>query len=89
MKIIVTVVGEDRVGIIAKVCTYLSETQINIIDINQTIMDGYFTMMVVADASKANKDFDTFSKELDELGKSMNLSITVQNTKIFSAMHRI
>ena len=88
-KIIVTVVGKDRVGIIAKVCTYLSEAQINILDITQTIVSGYFNMMVIADMSKANRNFDKVRDELAELGESMGLIINAQREEIFTAMHRI
>ena len=88
-KIIITVVGKDRVGIIAKVCTYLSETQINILDITQTIVSDMFNMMVIADMEKSNKPFDTVADELKALGDEMGLRILAQKEEIFTEMHRI
>ena len=67
-KTIITVVGNDTVGIIAKVCTYLADNNVNILDISQTIVQGYFNMMMVADTSKSEKDADALSKELAEIG---------------------
>ena len=67
-KAIITVVGKDTVGIIAKVCTYLAGNQINILDISQTIVQGYFNMMMVTDASKCEKDNGVLAKELEALG---------------------
>ena len=63
-KTIITVVGNDTVGIIAKVCTYLAENQVNILDISQTIVQGYFNMMMIADTAKCEKDGCTLAKEL-------------------------
>ena len=88
-KIIITVVGTDRVGIIARVCTYLSENQINILDITQTIVSDMFNMMVIADITKSEKPFETISDELKELGDEMGLRILAQKEEIFTAMHRI
>jgi len=88
-NIIITVVGKDRVGIIAKVCTYLSENTINILDISQTIVSGYFNMIVVADASACDKKFETVSAELKAIGEDMGLVISTQQEDIFTAMHRI
>ena len=88
-KIIITVVGKDRVGIIARVCTYLSENQINILDITQTIVSDMFNMMVIADITKSEKPFETISDELKELGDEMGLRILAQKEEIFTAMHRI
>ena len=82
MKAVVTVVGKDRVGIIANVCTALAGFEVNVLDINQTVMQGYFTMMMVVEVSMCNVP-------LDELGREMGLSIRVQREDIFEAMHRI
>ena len=87
-KIIITVVGKDRVGIIARVCTYLSENQINILDITQTIVSDMFNMMVIADITKSEKPFETIADELKELGDEMGLRILAQKEEIFTAMHR-
>ena len=88
-RIIITVVGKDTVGIIAKVCTYLADANVNILDISQTIVSGYFNMMMVADRSKASVDFDRFQEELDELGEEIGVEIKCQKEEIFEMMHRI
>lgn len=88
-KTIITVVGKDTVGIIARVCTYLAENTINILDISQTITGGYFNMMMVTDASAAEKKLAEISDELSALGDEMGLSIRCMQEDIFSAMHRI
>ena len=88
-KTIITVLGQDTVGIIAKVCTYLADNQINILDISQTITGGYFNMMMITDASRAAKKMDEISDELTELGNEMGLSIRCMQEDIFNAMHRI
>lgn len=88
-KIIITVVGKDRVGIIARVCTYLSEQNINILDITQTIVDGFFNMMVIADMSGAKRDFGLIADELGELGNDIGVRILAQKEEIFTKMHRI
>ncbi len=88
-KTIITVVGQDTVGIIAKVCTYLAENNINILDISQTIVNGYFNMMMVADASRSVKPAAELADEMDELGKKMGLSIRCMHEDIFNTMHRI
>ena len=88
-KAIITVLGRDTVGIIAKVCTYLSEKNINILDISQTITGGYFNMMMIVDISGATEDIDMLSRELDELGKTIPVSIKIQLEEIFTMMHRI
>lgn len=89
MKCIITVLGTDKVGIIAKVCTYLSEVNINILDISQTIVSGYFNMMMIVDAEKASKSLETFTDELVEIGNKLGVKITVQHEDIFKCMHRI
>ena len=88
-KTIITVVGKDRVGIIAGVCSYLADNDINILDITQTIIDGLFNMMMIVDTSGSAKKFGDISKELEGLGKEMGLMIKAQKEEIFSMMHRI
>ena len=88
-KTIITVVGKDTVGIIAKVCTYLAENGINILDISQTIVDDYFNMMVIADMSKASKSVSEVSDDLDKLGEDIGVIIKCQREEIFNSMHRI
>lgn len=88
-KSIITVVGKDAVGIIAKVCTYLSENRINILDISQTITGGYFNMMMVADLSGSDKKFTDVRSDLEEIGESIGVQIHIQLEEIFDKMHRI
>ena len=88
-KTIITVVGNDTVGIIAKVCTYLAQNQVNILDISQTIVQGYFNMMMVADTSASDKEIATLSKELAALGDEIGVVIHCQHEDIFNVMHRI
>lgn len=88
-KAVITVVGKDTVGIIAKVCTYLAGNSINILDISQTIIQGYFNMMMIVDVTNAQKDFGTTVTELEELGKEIGVSIRCQKEEIFTKMHRI
>ncbi|MBE6631970.1 MAG: ACT domain-containing protein [Ruminococcaceae bacterium] len=89
MRAIVTVVGKDRVGIIANICTSLAEYNINILDISQTVMSEFFTMSMLVDASKANEAFDVICENFSEKGKEMGMSIRVQREDIFNAMHSI
>ena len=89
MKAVVTVVGKDRVGIIASVCVKLAEYHVNVLDISQTVMQGYFTMMMVVDVSGCSVPLAALVSLLDALGKDMGLSIRVQREDIFEAMHRI
>lgn len=88
-KTIITVVGKDTVGIIAKVCTYLSETDINVLDISQTIVSGYFNMMMIVDMREATKPFGECAEDLDKLGETIGVSIKCQREEIFQKMHRI
>lgn len=88
-KTIITVVGKDTVGIIAKVCTYLAENQINILDISQTIVQGYFNMMMIVDTNEATKDFGCIVDEMEALGNSIGVVIKCQREDIFNKMHRI
>ena len=89
MKAIVTVVGEDRVGIIGEICTTLASMQINIVDISQTVMQNYFTMMMLVDTSSATMSFNEISEGLRAKEQEMGLSIRIQREDIFQAMHRI
>ena len=89
MKAIVTVVGKDQVGIIAAVCVKLAEYNVNVLDISQTVMQGYFTMMMVVDVSGANVPLAQLAQDLEEQGKQMTLSIRLQRQDIFDAMHQI
>ncbi len=88
-KTIITVVGKDTVGIIAKVCTYLAESHINILDISQTIVGGYFNMMMIVDMSGTDKEFNTVADDLEDLGKGIGVVIKCQKEEIFDSMHRI
>ncbi|MEE5989224.1 MAG: ACT domain-containing protein [Lachnospiraceae bacterium] len=88
-KTIITVVGKDTVGIIAKVCTYLANNRINILDISQTIVQGYFTMMMIVDLQSAEKTFDTVSDELEQIGEEIGVVVKCQREEIFDSMHRI
>ena len=89
MKAIVTVVGKDQVGIIAGVCNTLAGEQINVLDISQTVMQGYFTMMMAVDLSQCTTSFDQLSAALQTFGQSRGLSIRIQREDIFDAMHQI
>ena len=88
-KTIITVVGKDSVGIIAKVCTYLAENNINILDISQTIVQGYFNMMMVVDANEAKKEGSAIAEELHNIGEEIGVIIRAQHEDIFNKMHRI
>jgi len=88
-KTIITVVGKDTVGIIARVCTYLADNKINILDISQTIVSGYFNMMMVIDMSLSEKKFGDVVDELDKLGIDIGVQIKCQKEEIFDSMHRI
>ena len=88
-RTIITVVGKDTKGIIAKVCTYLAEKDVNILDISQTIVQAYFNMMMIVDMGKMNTSFETVADELDELGKSIGVQVKCQREEIFNMMHRI
>ena len=88
-KSIITVVGKDTVGIIAKVCTYLADRGINILDISQTIVQDYFNMMMIVDMNNAKKPFGEISDELATLGEEIGVLIKCQREDIFDKMHRI
>ena len=88
-KAVKTVVGKDKVGIIAAVCNYLAKVNINILDISQTITHDYFNMMMVVDASKATKDLSEVITDLDAIGEGIGVVIKCQREEIFDKMHRI
>ena len=88
-KAIITVVGKVRVGIIAGVCTYLAENQINILDITQTIVKGFFNMMMVVDVENITKSFGEVARELEQVGEEIGVSVKIQREEIFLKMHRI
>ena len=88
-KALISVTGLDTTGIIARVATKLSELNVNILDISQTILSGYFTMMMIVDFSGCPLDFDGLNKELQPIREEMNMEIHMQRMDIFDAMHRI
>lgn len=88
-RTIITVVGKDTVGIIAKVCTYLADNQINILDISQTIIQGFFNMMMIVDTSKMTIDYVTMIEEIARIGEDTGVQIKCQREDIFDKMHRI
>lgn len=88
-KRIITVVGKDSIGITAKVCVYLAENSVNILDIAQTIVGGYFNMMMVVDIQESSKSTEIIVNELKEIGDEIGVQIKVQHEKIFETMHRI
>ena len=89
MKAVVTVVGKDQVGIIAMVCNRLAEYNVNVLDISQTVMQGYFTMMMVVDVSACTIPLFELCQRMENAGKERNLNVRVQREDIFEAMHRI
>ena len=88
-RTIITVVGKDTVGIIAKVCTYMADHHINILDISQTIIQGFFNMMMIVDTSKMTVDYATMTDEITRLGEATGVQIKCQKEEIFDKMHRI
>ena len=88
-KTIITVVGKDGVGIIAKICTYLANNNINIEDISQTIVQGYFNMMMITDMNEASKPFADIASELEQIGEEIGVVVKCQREEIFDSMHRI
>jgi len=89
MNAIVTVIGEDKVGIIAGVSTAMAEKNINILDISQTIMDDYFTMIMMVDFSNASEDIQSIKSFLEKIGRKFGVNINVQHKDVYEAMHRI
>lgn len=88
-KTIITVVGKDTVGIIAKVCTYLAENRINILDISQTIVQDYFNMMMIVDVTSISQSFGDVAEELEQVGEAIGVKVKIQREDIFTKMHRI
>lgn len=88
-KVVITVVGKDSVGIIAKVCTLLAESSVNILDISQTITGGFFNMMMIVDMSTSTISFADLQTKLDEIGEGIGVTIHAQKEEIFDMMHRI
>jgi ACT domain-containing protein len=88
-KVVITVVGKDTIGILAKTCTYLADHRVNILDISQTIVQDYFNMMMIADTAKSSTPFADLVGGLDGIGKEMGLQIKCQKSEIFEKMHRI
>ncbi|WP_028983159.1 ACT domain-containing protein [Sporolactobacillus terrae] len=89
MKAILTVIGKDNVGIIAGVSSKLAELDVNILDVSQTIMDGYFTMMMVLDLEKASTSFAEIKASLSEKGTVLGVQIKIQREEIFTSMHSL
>ncbi len=89
MKAVISVIGKDRVGIIAKVSGILSESNVNILDISQTIMQDIFTMVLISDISSSSIDFTELKKKLTQAGDELGVSISVQHEDLFNSMHRI
>ena len=87
-KTVITVVGKDTVGIIAKVCTYLAQNRINILDISQTIVDGYFNMMMIVDTGELTS-LEKLSMDMEQIGEEIGVVIKCQNEEIFDMMHRV
>ena len=88
-KCIITVVGKDTVGIIAKVCSYLADNQINILDISQTIVQGYFNMMMITDMTNTEKETGVVFEELEAIGENIGVTIRCQRAEIFEKMRRL
>ena len=88
-KVIITVVGKDTVGILAKTCSYLAKENVNILDISQTVVSGLFNMMMIVDGSKCRKSFERLAAALAALGTDMGLQIRCQKSEIFEKMHRV
>lgn len=89
MKAIITVLGCDRIGIIADITALLAKNKINILDISQTIMQDIFTMIMLTDISECQKTLSELEEEMEKMGKEIGVSITVQHSDIFHSMHRI
>ncbi|MDD6464150.1 MAG: ACT domain-containing protein [Clostridiaceae bacterium] len=88
-RTIITVIGKDRVGIIAKVCAYLAENDINVLDINQSIVQGFFNMIMIVDAQNAKKDFAVLNSDMEKISEELGVKIKMQHEDIFNVMHRI
>ncbi|MCR4694520.1 MAG: ACT domain-containing protein [Pseudobutyrivibrio sp.] len=88
-KVIITVVGKDTVGIIARICTYLADSKVNVLDISQTIVQDFFNMMMVVDITGANKAFGDLQRDLVKLGEEIGVEVKAQKEEIFEKMHRL
>ena len=88
-RTIITVIGKDRVGIIARICTYLAENDINVLDINQSIVQGFFNMIMIVDAQNAKKDFAVLNGEIEKISEELGVKIQMQHEDIFNVIHRI
>ena len=88
-RTIITVIGKDRVGIIARICTYLAENDINVLDINQSIVQGFFNMIMIVDAQNAKKDFAVLNEEIEKISEELGVKFKMQHEDIFNVMHRI
>ncbi len=88
-RTIITVIGKDRVGIIAKICAYLAENDINVLDINQSIVQGFFNMIMIVDTRNAEKDFAVLNSEIEKISEELGVKIKMQHEDIFNVMHRI
>jgi len=86
---VITVIGKDRVGIIASVCSVLAGCNVNVLNISQTIMHSYFTMVMIVDISQAATDFETLAKELEACGVTLGMQVKIQHEDIFNSMHRL
>ncbi len=89
MRAIITVIGKDKAGIIAEICTLLADCKINILDISQTVMQGFFTMTMLADLTESTKEFSALSDSLKAKGEEMGLNIRIQREDIFDLMHKV
>ena len=89
MRAVITVLGHDKIGIIYNVTRVLAENKVNVLDISQTILQDYFTMVMIVDIEKSELKFEALQERLDDLGKEMELSIRIQHQEIFDSMHRI
>jgi ACT domain-containing protein len=89
MKAVVTIIGQDRIGIVAKVSTALAECSVNVLDINQNIMNGFFNMVMISDMSAATLSLKDLQQKLNEVGKAIGVEIKIQSEDIFNVMHRI
>ncbi|MCM3214919.1 MULTISPECIES: ACT domain-containing protein [Niallia] len=87
-RAVVSVIGKDQVGIISKVTTVISENNVNILDISQTILQDFFTMMMLVDITQ-KENLDELRQQLDQLGNELNLKINIQLEEIFQSMHRV
>jgi len=89
MKAVITVIGKDRVGIIAAISAILADSNVNILDISQTIMQEYFTMIMLVEISNSNISFNELAEKLESKGNELALSVRIQHEDIFNSMHRI